>query len=240
MEFEGKVIRQELKYAISGLEYASLHPRLTALLEVDGNTGTTGEYRISSLYFDNQQNDAFYEKESGDFRRGKYRIRIYNGSRDMIRLELKEKFGQSTTKTSRIIDPAMYQDILNRRLRYVMVKDDPFLRLFYLKTQMEQLRPCVIVDYIREPYIYRPGNIRITFDKQLRTVVNELDLFAANQLFLTPRGYGDMILEVKYDDFLPEFIRRCLGMRNHHKMAISKYTICRETKNALNWKEDVI
>ena len=240
MYFEGKQVRQELKYAISEYEYACLRPRLAAAMTLDGNAATAGEYRITSLYFDNQQNDAFYEKESGDYRRAKYRIRIYNGENDMMRLELKEKFGQSTAKTSCRINPEIYQAVLQNRLLYEVVAEDQFLRLFFLKVKLERLRPCVIVDYIREPYVFQSCNVRITFDKRLRTVVNSVDMFASNQLYLTPSGYGDMILEVKYDDYLPEFIRRLLAMKQQQKLAISKYSICRSTKNALNWQEDVL
>ncbi len=233
----GRRLRQELKYTISWQEYTLLKARLGSVMQPDEHAGTSGEYRVSSLYFDNLTNDAWLEKESGWMRRAKYRIRIYDNSAMVIRLELKEKFGQSTIKSSRLISQDFYQAVINRRLNQSYLGGDPFLQAFYLRYQLEEMRPCVIVDYIREPYICRNGNVRITFDKKLQAVINTVDLFASGQIRATPHGFGDLILEVKYDEFLPEHVGSMLSLQHQQRQAISKYTICRELKNALDWKE---
>jgi hypothetical protein len=237
MNYQGKTIRQELKYTISYLEYACLRSTLKALLQCDEHTGPTGEYLVSSLYFDNLTDDAWFEKESGYFQRAKYRIRIYDGSDKLIRLELKEKYGNSTSKSGCTISRQIYEDILAGRLRYNQISDNRLLIDFYLKTRLEGLRPKVIVEYLREPFVCISGNVRVTFDKNLRSIINTVDLFSSYQNKASPTGYEDMILEVKYDDFIPAHIKSLLTLRSFRKIAISKYTICRETRNSLDWRE---
>ena len=240
MGYEGRLLRQELKYTIGEHDYVLLRERMHGLLRPDEHAGPEGEYRISSLYFDNISNDAWFDKESGLQNREKYRFRIYNGQDDLIRLELKEKFGQSTAKSSRVVDRDFYEAAIHGSLKYSQTSDDPFLRRFYLRWKLEELRPCVIVEYIREPYVCRTGNVRVTFDKRLCAVINTIDLFADNQTRASPPAFANMILEVKYDDFLPLHIRELLRLSGHQRLAISKYTICRELKNALDWKELVL
>lgn len=240
MTFEDKEIRQELKYTISWQEYAALSSRLHTLLRTDSHAVKNRSYKVSSLYFDNLADDAWFDKDSGYLRRGKYRIRIYEDSSKLIRLELKEKFAQSTAKTSRQISSETYHQIISGRLSFAQLQRDPFLRCFYLKYKLENLRPRVIVSYIREAYFCLAGNVRVTFDKNLQTVINTIDLFAAKQVCASPAGYEDMIMEVKYDDFLPVHIKEGLRLARHSRLAISKYTICRELKSSLDWRERVI
>lgn len=237
METQTPVLRQELKFAINYPEYAGLRSVLRTLIPLDRHAGPAGEYHVRSLYFDNDDDDAYFEKESGTFRRAKYRIRIYNRSDTVIRLELKEKYGRSSSKTSRVISRETCEAIMSGRLRFADARDDPFLTAFYLKTQLEHLRPRAIVDYVREPFICASGNVRITFDKELKTAVCGTDIFSDRLLLATPPGFGGMILEVKYDGLLPAYIQNRLNLARHQQLALSKYTICRAARCALSWKE---
>lgn len=75
-----------------------------------------------------------------------------------------------------------------------------------MKTQ--QLRPRVLVSYVREPYVYAAGNVRVTFDSNIRTSLFQRDfLNGALPDIIATDAPGDIILEVKYDAFLPEVIR---------------------------------
>lgn len=75
-----------------------------------------------------------------------------------------------------------------------------------MKTQ--QLRPRVLVSYVREPYVYAAGNVRVTFDSNIRTSLFQRDfLDGALPDIIATDAPGDIILEVKYDAFLPEIIR---------------------------------
>lgn len=233
-------LRHELKYAITNSEYVYLRSKLKSLTKVDEHAGESGEYHIRSVYFDDWENSAFNEKEAGDFKRAKYRIRIYNKDDRLIRIELKEKFGSVTSKSSRIINREIYEQIINQRLLFTTVHGDPFLTDFYLAIKMKRMEPKVIVDYIREPYVYRFGNVRITFDKHLQAGINTVDIFSSKILLASSMELGDMILEVKYDDMMPTAIHRNLELNHFQQLAISKYTLCRSIKNSLNWKESIL
>ncbi len=236
MEYQGKTLRHELKYAINHLEYSYLRSRLKTVMQTDRNASSNGDYHIRSLYFDDLANSAFEDKEAGVKVRGKYRLRIYNHSDQIIKLEFKEKFNNLISKSSRTVSRTFVEKILQQKLHFCDVQADPFLQDFYLAVRMNGLRPKLIVDYIREPYISRMGNVRITFDKQLQAGISQNDLFG-KLACASPILTGSMILEVKYDDFLPEHIRSNLQLARHQLMAVSKYTLCREFKNSLNWKE---
>lgn len=240
MEYAGRTLRHELKYAINDFEYVTLKSKIKTMMDLDENVGQAREYHIRSLYFDDFSDSSYNEKTSGDFRRKKYRIRIYNKSDELIRLELKEKFDSFIAKTSRVIDKNLYEKILQKKIAFSEVKHDPFLLDFYLEVKMNLLEPKVIVDYVREPFAYAYGNVRITFDKQLQVVINTNDIFKEHALVASPLMEGSMILEVKYDDYLPSFIHSGLKLARHQHMALSKYTICREYKNTLNWKERLL
>lgn len=240
MEYRGKTIRNELKYAINDLEHNYLKNRLRKIMEFDENVNEEGEYHIRSLYFDDFSNSSYYQKEAGVFERAKTRIRIYNKSEDVIRLEKKEKFGEYISKTSRLIDKNLYYSILNDQVNINDFNKDEFLLEFYTQYKMNLLKPAVIVDYTREPFIYSIGNVRITFDKNLQAIINTNDIFSKSDIGVSPKIEGTMILEVKYDDYLPEFIRNQLNLSRHQLMALSKYTICRDLKNSLNWSEKVL
>lgn len=240
IEYQNRELRNELKYSINDLEYNYLKSRLKTIIDHDKNVNEKGEYHVRSLYFDDITNSSYNEKEYGVFQRKKYRIRIYNKNDDIIRLELKEKFGKYISKSSRKIDKDLYYGIIQNKINISNFKDDDFLLKFYLEIKMNNLRPAVIVDYVREPYIYKNGNVRITFDKKLQGVINTNDIFHTSPMVVSPKLDGNMILEVKYDDYLPEFIRRELRMSRHQIMAISKYTICRDLKNSIRWEEKII
>jgi hypothetical protein len=240
MEYQGRTFRHELKYAINDVEYHALRSRLRSILHPDENARETGEYHIRSLYFDDFSDSSFNDKEAGVFQRGKYRIRIYNRSDSVIRLEFKEKFDNYISKSGRLLTRATYEKILHRKQRIEEVRDDSFLLDFYMHTRIDLLSPRIIIDYVREPFICEAGNVRITFDKHLKASLRDLDVFQPNPLLVTPPFPGTMILEVKYDDYLPEYIRRSLSLSRHQHMAASKYTICREVKNAFDWKENIL
>ena len=240
MEYNGKTLRHELKYAINNLEYSYLKSRLKTIMDSDLNVNEAGEYHIRSLYFDDIVDSSYNQKENGVFQRKKYRIRIYNRSDSIIKLELKEKFGSFISKASRTISRKLYEEIINNTVCIENFKDDQFLLEFYVQMRTNTLRPKVIVDYIREPYISQFENVRITFDKELKVVTNTNDIFHDSPVLISPIITGDMILEVKYDNRLPEHIRSALQVARNQQLAISKYTICRSMKNALNWEEKII
>jgi len=222
--------RHELKYFINFHEYTYLKSRLESSLSLDKNALESKEYHIRSLYFDDMYQSAEKEKESGDENRKKYRIRIYNLEDKLIRLEKKIKNGSMTQKISKTISRDEYEKIFSGEYTFLLEKKDKFFSTFYAELRMNLLAPVVVVDYDREAYTYEAGNVRITFDKYLRTGLGPLDIF--DEDMSTKHIFEDqvMILEIKYDDFMPSFIRNLLQISRHDISAISKFLLCKKER----------
>ena len=217
-----------MKYYLHVFDHLSLRQKVSAILQLDKNSLSESGYRISSLYFDGIHNHSIYDKNNGVFNREKYRIRIYNGSGKKISLERKSKYGDFICKESAPITRAEYDAILIGDVDVLSKKEHPLLQDFYAALKYRGFKPAVIVDYEREAYIYEPGNVRITFDKRMAAVVNNVDLFDENLIYQEPLLPEQTILEVKFDQFLPDMIRQIVQPEKFVRSAISKYVICRE------------
>lgn len=220
--------RHEFKYDIGIAEYLQLIPRLRAVMKRDPHTGPNGKYLIQSVYFDNYQDKALREKINGIQKREKFRIRWYNDDLLQIKLEKKMKINDLCLKYSSDITEKEYWQIINGETDWMMKHDNELIREFYFKEKSQLIRPRVLVSYTREPYIYNPGNVRITFDSDIRTSLYHSFSEGKKASLIDARmEQGHMILEVKYDAFLPEIIAEILQMGNIRQTAFSKYGICR-------------
>ena len=217
--------RYENKYVLTTAGYRMLRTRLRALMEGDANVNEQGEYFIRSLYFDDAFQTGLTDKREGALLREKFRIRFYNMDDSFIRLESKQKHDYLTKKESAVLTRAMVEDILAGELWDLYDTDQPLLRSFYLKSRNRRLRPAVIVDYTREAYTFE--DVRITFDKRLHSGLFSHDLFNPELNGISPLEPGQMILEVKYNRYLPEHIKGILSTVPAACCAISKYTLCR-------------
>jgi hypothetical protein len=227
MEFLGKKLRHELKYYIHPYEYVTLRQRLAAMLQLDGNSDDKEGYGIRSLYFDGPQNHSLYDKVNGIFGRQKFRIRIYNGEDRTIKLERKSKYGDYVCKEAVQISREEYDRILNRDISFLLAYNHLLIKDFY-KALQGGYKPAAIVDYVREAYVYELGDVRITFDKMLSAGVNSHDLFDPHLALTEALDSTRTIMEIKYNDFLPEAIRLIVMPDAHNRSSISKYVICRE------------
>ena len=219
--------RHEYKYYINYGEYAHLSRTLDYVLTRDKNGDPYNEYHIRSLYFDDEYNTAFADKLRGVQDRDKYRIRIYNFSDKLIRLERKSKYGDGIAKQSIAISRELCEQLMAADPTGLEKSEQPLLRDVYKQMRTKGLKPAVIVDYVREAYIHPAEHVRITFDKQLRTGLFSQDLFDRWVPTICPLDDNSMILEVKFDNYLPDYIRRLLWSCNAQRSAISKYTLCR-------------
>lgn len=226
--------RHELKFAVSPHQYHVLRHRLRHLLQPDSHAPAGGTYRVTSLYLDDAQNRALYEKLSGVDVRRKVRVRIYNGDDGLIWLEEKLKRGALVAKRRTRLDRATYAALLRGRLRDA---DRPLLRDISRRMTQELLRPVAVVEYDREAYAYRPGNVRVTFDLGLRAVLGRCDLFQPGRIPLRAVAGAGIILEVKYDAFLPGPVQDLLQMDGVSRLAISKYVICRRHSTLNQWED---
>lgn len=224
-----KKFRHELKYYITENDYLTLRRKISTILKQDKHSIDQKGYLIRSLYFDNVHDHDLVHKNYGILRRKKFRVRIYNHSDKVIKLEKKSRQGEYILKTSADITREEYERLLDWDYEFLKEKgkEKPIYKEFYHYLNSDYMRPRVIVDYVREAYIGTIGNVRITFDKELSVVINSTDLFNQNNISQEVIQSPLMILEVKYDEFLPDYIRKLLQLDAHNRSAISKYVLCR-------------
>ncbi|MBO8155714.1 MAG: polyphosphate polymerase domain-containing protein [Bacillaceae bacterium] len=234
MQFDNKKLRHELKYYIHRMDYFSLKSRLSAVLRKDQHSINGEGYHIRSLYFDDMHDVALFEKNYGILKRKKYRIRIYNLSDQVIKLERKSRFGNYISKESATLTRKEYQDIMDGKTDFLLEREEPLLHQFYYGITVHGLRPKVITDYVREAYIFDAGDVRITFDKSLSTVINTLDIFNPDAVSVRVFEEPVEVLEIKYNEFIPAMIEEMIGYSNTPRQAISKYVLCREMMKNLN------
>lgn len=227
MELTGKY-RHELKYSISLADRLALVQRLRPPMQRDPHTDETGRYTIRSVYFDNYKDKALREKLNGVQTREKFRIRYYNDDLSFITLEKKIKHNDLCKKLDAPLTVEEYQRILQAPGPWMLEHPEPLVGELYCKMKLQQLRPRVLVSYVREPYIYQAGNVRVTFDSHIRTSLFERDFAAGTPPDISATDApGDTILEVKFDAFLPEVIRGLLQVGTLRQQAFSKYGACR-------------
>ena len=217
--------RHEVKHEISRHDMLILRQRLRAVMKPDSHA-LNGQYEIRSLYFDNLDDKALKEKLDGVNIREKYRIRLYNRDSDLIHLERKFKHGGLGYKTSADLTRAQAQTIVDGDVEWMSSSTDEVILGFYARIRNEGLKPKVIVDYIREPFVFAPGNVRVTLDYSIRTSMSCTDFLNPNSVTI-PIKDSPCILEVKWDNYLPDVIRDAVQLDGRRSAAFSKYAACR-------------
>ena len=220
-------LRHELKFFISEMQYIVLSGVLDQVLHRDPNGDELNEYHIRSLYFDTVFNDAYYDKLDGQKNRDKYRIRIYNFSDRVIRLERKSKGGEFISKMSCAISRDLAEQIIAGDPYGLERLNHPLLQDVYRMMTTYLLRPAVIVDYVREAYVHPCEETRVTLDKQLRTGYLSTDLFDPQLPTYPCLDHNQTILEIKYNRRFPSYILPIVSSVPAQRSAISKYTLCR-------------
>jgi SPX domain protein involved in polyphosphate accumulation len=196
-------------------------------MEKDLNVSQNGRYKIKSLYFDNAYDDALKEKYDGISDREKFRIRLYNDDDSFIRLEKKLKHNGLNEKTSARLTREQVEALLKGDYDWLKSFDKEIYAEFYYNLRVKGLRPKTIVQYIREPYVYRYGNVRVTIDSDVRTGLNSVDLFDKELLTVPVLESGKSILEIKYDEYLPDIIKTLTQIGARERTQASKYAACR-------------
>ena len=223
-------LRHELKFYITRTQYEVLSRVLRATLKLDPHAAARGgEYAIRSLYFDTVFDDAYYDKISGVKDRDKYRMRIYNYSDTEIFMECKTKVGSYISKRSQKIPRDLADQLIAADPTGVENTASGLLRDVYREMRINLLHPVVIVDYNREAYLHPAEDVRITFDKQLRSGLGSIDIFNPNLPTVPVFDHDEIVLEVKYNRVLPPYIAELISFACPEAVqsAISKYTMCR-------------
>lgn len=217
--------RHEWKHEITVSDMIQLRQRLRIVMKPDEH-GVEGKYMIRSLYFDTPSDKALREKLDGVNRREKFRIRYYDMDPSTLHLEKKGKLNGLCTKESVTITAEEAQSIVDGNLDWMVSSDQSLVRELYSKMRSQGLRPKTIVDYTREAFTYGPGNVRVTLDYDIRTGLGCTD-FLNSRCVTIPPGVVPIILEVKWDAFLPDIIRDALQLENRRTGSYSKYAACR-------------
>lgn len=217
--------RHEVKHEISMMDLIEVRQRLRAIMKPDPYA-PGGVTHIRSLYFDNEADKALREKINGYSRREKFRIRYYNNNQDFIKLEKKLKVSSLGTKVVAELTKEQTESMINGDTGWMETATDPLIRELHAKMQIEGMKPKTIVDYTREPFVYGPGNVRVTFDYDIRTGFNCTDFFNWDCVTI-PAKDAPILMEVKWDQFLPGIIRDAVQLPGRSAGSFSKYAQCR-------------
>ena len=223
------VFRHELKYRITTTQRDIIAAKLECFLQRDAHV-ENGSYTIRSLYFDDRVNSAYEEKRMGVANRKKYRIRCYNYSDSTIKLECKNKQGNYICKEAATLSCDEAERALSGDYACLLYRTEPVCKCFYYQCMTNQMRPRVIVDYERIPYVFEQGDVRITFDSHIREAVLMDSFFDAGLPAFDVMEPYELIMEVKYTAFLPEFIREILATSEAVQEAASKYVMCCDSR----------
>jgi len=219
--------RHEYKYVCNAMQTAVLKTRVNMLMKRDAHCNTEGFYKIRSLYFDDYDNRCYEENESGTDPREKFRIRIYNGSTSKITLELKKKERGKTLKLSCPITEEQCRTLMKGIPLPFDNSYPPLLQKLLMQMRTRLLKPAVIVEYDRVPYVCRDGNVRITMDLNISSS-NQVDRFLEPQIpRRTIMTAGEHILEVKFDEYLPDYIKNSMELGKLRQTSFSKFYLCR-------------
>lgn len=227
--------RHELKYICSENELRVVESKLRRVMRPDPHADVNGEYLIRSVYFDDERRSCFFENEDGVDPRAKFRIRAYNCDDGRIALEKKLKRRGMTGKRSCSID----RDLCRRMLAGESVRDalgrDALLDEWIILSETTRLRPVMLGEYVRTPYVYRLGNVRITFDRNISSSPRVREMFNPHipRISVLPTGYH--VLEVKYDDFLPDVVYQLIDSGHMLQTTFSKFYLgCRAMGGKFN------
>jgi hypothetical protein len=218
--------RNEIKMNINAFDRTIISSRLKRVLPKDKHCGEKGYYKVRSLYFDDLNDTALVEKLIGVKYREKYRIRVYDSSTAVIRLEKKVKNNHHGFKESAGLTHSEGKCLLQGDYQFLKEKPEKVCKELYVKLRTGLFKPKTIVEYDREAYFWEPGRVRITIDDNLKTGLSSIDFFNFS-LPLTRASDHSSILEIKYDYFLPSHISNLIQLENRQKSAISKYVLCR-------------
>jgi len=220
--------RHEYKYVCTLSQLAYVDNSVKGLMELDAHAKDEGSYSVRSLYFDDYYDGCYYDNLYGHEPREKFRIRIYNADSLRINMELKRKQKGKVRKESCKLSSDICKQIMSGENLDINAIDSALYRKFYLQYSSKLLRPKVIVEYDRVPYIYKDGNVRVTLDKNIRSS-NLCQDFLEKDIYFRPIMEKNMhLLEVKFDEYIPDFIYQVVENEKLKQTTFSKYFLCRK------------
>ena len=220
--------RHELKYLCSLAEIEMLRVRLSAVMSKDRHVLDTGKYHIRSIYFDDMYDTCFHDNAAGVSPREKWRIRIYNNSDQRITLESKKKEYGMIQKHACPLTMQQFEALVAASALNAGSDQPALLNRFCFLQKEYALRPKVIVGYDRTPFVCPLGNVRVTLDTHIYSSPDIQGFFNENLRRRPILPVNTHLLEVKYDEFIPDHIFRTIQMTNMQLSTFSKYYLCRK------------
>lgn len=222
-----EVLRQEKKFLITLSQMYRLNAYLTQLMTADSHGGGEG-YAIRSLYFDTLDDGDYQDKEDGVEVRRKIRLRNYGPQTPFAVLEMKQKQGAMQKKRSLRLERAHALEVSRGRYEVLLeYGKEPFALECYALMQTRCYRPAAVVEYRRKAFIAKENKIRITLDHHIIGTESSHDLFSPSLLQSCMLDPYLAVLEVKYNGFLPSYIKDLLLTCNESESAVSKYCLSR-------------
>lgn len=221
--------RSEWKYICTDGQLELIRARLSGILSPDSHADPDGSYTVHSLYFDDHRDSCTAGNESGDGIRYKYRVRYYGDSAESLHLERKIKRYGLGEKKSCPLSPGQYDALLaGDGSRAFWEADSPLLQEFSSLMMTRGFLPKVIIDYERTAFVEPTAHIRITLDRNISSGY-DCDAFLNGSYIRFPiQDAHQNILEVKFDAFLPGWLRQMIESLNLRQTTFSKYYLGRK------------
>lgn len=205
-------------------ELSLLKSRLSELMELDSHASKSGKYVIHSLYFDDYKDTSLYTTDSGLSKRFKWRIRYYDEDLNYIVLERKEKLSSRCHKKSCKLTIDEYEKIVTGNITEILYDTDKKLIKELARDMMlYDYKPKVIIDYERIAYVEEITNVRITFDMKISASYDLEHFLDGDYLkyYINPQGIN--VLEAKFDEILPSYIKKIVESYGFKQTSFSKY-----------------
>ena len=212
-------MRKEIKYKLSLVEASLLESILDKILKLDKNSNSYGEYNVKTIYFENYLRETTIDKKRNINNLSKYRIRMYENNPNSIFLERKTNCSGVIKKDSEKVARDFVEDVMNGDLYNVLDKNSLLKTSFYLQMVLKQYRPYIIIEYIRKAYVEEKSNIRITLDRNIKSTMNYNSFFDSSSCEYMS---SSIILEVKYDRYIPDFVKDILKVLDKNQISNSK------------------
>jgi len=233
-----KYIRSELKYYLNEMQSTGLQGIFSELMTLDRNSFSSKGYTVRSLYFDSFDDECLFKKQSGLYARKKIRLRTYGKENEIFKFEIKRKVGTQVRKDSIVVSENFAKRVCGGEYEILLEHNNSILNEIYCDFVTKLYAPKVIVEYKRVAFIMDTSNVRITFDLNLSSMINDLDFFKASSVGMPVVIENKQILEVKFDQYLPGYIKRVLSSIAAERMAISKYTLARRFHKINKWEDN--
>lgn len=218
--------RYEKKFLITNIQMEILKNTLSAALYLDSNIkNPDGSYFIRSLYFDDYKDTSYFQVLDGISKREKYRIRYYDLDPSYITLEKKSKENNLGKKDKDKLTKEMVMKFINNE---EIESDKPVVTELQSKMKTSLYKPVIIIDYERRAFTYPVNDVRITLDYNISCSYEISKFFEKNINSIPLLEKNTAILEVKYNDFLPDFIKQLINIKNLEITSFSKYSTGRD------------